>query len=313
MTLLLASPWSAELWLGRFKTCLSDRDVVTLDDAVDRESIRYAAVWGRASDKLAGLPNLQAIFSLGAGVDHLMSGTALPDVPIIRVAHDDLTNRMSEYVVMQCLMHLRRQRSYEDMQRRKVWKPDPAPPGAADVRIGVMGFGVLGEDAARKLRMMGFDVAGWTRSPKHVEGFTIYAGESGLDVFLSRSDILVALLPLTEETRGILNKRLFQRLAKDGALGGPILVNAGRGGLHVEADILDALEDGTLAAASLDVFEHEPLPEHSRLWSHPHVYVTPHNAATSDPSATARYIADQIRRHEAGEPFQNLVDRTRGY
>jgi glyoxylate/hydroxypyruvate reductase len=161
--------------------------------------------------------------------------------------------------------------------------------------------------------VMGFDVAGWSRTPKSVEGFPVYAGEEGLTSFLNRTDILIGLMPLTPDTQGILNRSLFQKLARDGKLGGPILINAGRGKLQVEADILSCLDDGILQAATLDVFETEPLPESSRLWTHPRVTITPHNSATSEPEATARYIAQQIRRHEAGEAFENTVDRARGY
>jgi len=271
------------------------------------------ATWGPKPGSLSGLPNLEALFSLGAGVDHLMSYPDLPDVPIVRVAQDDLTHRMSEYMVLHCLMHLREQRRFDEDQKAKRWNPDRAPPIAGDVRVGIMGFGVLGQDAARKLKMMGFDVAGWSRTPKSVEGFEVYAGEEGLTPFLNRTDILIALMPLTPETKGILNRSLFEKLARDGRLGGPILINAGRGKLQVESDILACLDDGTLTAATLDVFETEPLPESSPLWTHPRVTITPHNSATSEPEATARYIAQQIRRHEAGEVFENVVDRVRGY
>jgi glyoxylate/hydroxypyruvate reductase A len=161
--------------------------------------------------------------------------------------------------------------------------------------------------------MMGFDVAGWSRTAKDVEGFEVYAGEEGLTPFLNRTDILIALMPLTPETEGTLNRSLFEKLARDGRLGGPILINAGRGKLQVEADILSCLDDGTLRAATLDVFEIEPLPEDSPLWTHPSVTITPHNSATSEPEATARYIAQQIRRYEAGEPFEAVVDKVRGY
>jgi glyoxylate/hydroxypyruvate reductase A len=232
-------------------------------------------------------------------------------VPIVRVAQDDLTHRMSEYVVLHCLMHLRDQRRYDANQRAKHWDMDRTPPLAADVRVGIMGFGVLGQDAARKLKVMGFDVAGWSRSPKTIEGFQVYSGQDGLEPLLARTDILVVLAPLTPETRGILNRSLFEKLARNGRIGGPILINAARGGLQVEADILTCLDDGTLQAATLDVFEREPLPDDSPLWSHPRV--TPHNAAVSDPDMTARYIAAQIRRHQTGEPFQNVVDKARGY
>jgi glyoxylate/hydroxypyruvate reductase len=293
---------------------LPEHDIVVLDeDDFDRNRIRYVATWGPKPGSLSHLPALEAVFSLGAGVDHLMSYQGLPDVPIVRVSQDDLTHRMSEYVVLHCLMHLRDQRRFDAAQRAKHWDQDRAPPIASEVRVGVMGSGVLGQDAARKLKVMGFDVAAWSRSPKSSDGYEIFSAEEGLAAFLARTDILVSLLPLTPETRGILNRSLFGKLARDGRLGGPILINAGRGGLQVEEDIVACLDDGTLKAATLDVFQTEPLPQDSPLWTHPQVTVTPHNSAVSDAEMTARYIAGQIRRHEAGEPFQNVVDPRRGY
>jgi glyoxylate/hydroxypyruvate reductase len=312
MTLLVALTWDPGPWIERFRRLLPDRKTVLAGEPFDRRAVHYVATWGPKPGSLSGLPNLQVIFSLGAGVDHLMGYPDLPDVPIVRVAQDDLTERMSEYVVLHCLMHLRDQRRYDAQQRDRVWRDDRHPPKASEVRVGLMGFGVLGQDAARKLRTMGFDVAGWSRAAKRVEGFPVFAGHE-VDAFLARTDILVSLLPLTGNTRGILNRELFQKLPRDGALGGPVLINAGRGGLQVEADILACLDDGTLRAATLDVFETEPLPDDSALWSHPRVTVTPHNAAVSEPEATARYIVDQIRRFERGEPLQNVVDPGRGY
>ncbi|MBM6578660.1 glyoxylate/hydroxypyruvate reductase A [Microvirga sp. BT689] len=313
MSLLVAVTWETQPWLERFRRLLPDRDIVVLGEDFDRNAVHYVATWGPKPGSLSGLPNLKAIFSLGAGVDHLMSYPDLPDVPIVRVAQDDLTHRMSEYMVLHCLMYLRDQRRFDADQKAKRWKPERAPPIAGEVRVGIMGFGVLGQDSARKLKVMGFDVAGWSRTAKDVEGFEVYAGEEGLAPFLNRTDILIALMPLTPDTQGILNRSLFEKLARDGRLGGPILINAGRGKLQVEADILACLGDGTLKAATLDVFETEPLPEDSPLWTHPQVTVTPHNSATSEPEATARYIAQQIRRHEAGESFEAVADRRRGY
>jgi glyoxylate/hydroxypyruvate reductase len=314
MTLLVAvKGWDVEPWIERFRRLLPDHKIVSLDEPFDRRDVEYVAAWKHPPGSLAGLPSLAAIFSLGAGVDHLIGDARLPDVPIVRVVDTDLTERMSEYVVLHCLMHLRQQRRYDAQQREKIWREEDHPPSAREVRVGVMGLGVLGSDAARKLKVMGFDVAGWSRSPRTLDGIGSFSGADGLDAFLARTDILVALLPLTEETRGILNKGLFAKLARDGRLGGPILINAGRGGLQVEADILAALGDGTLMAATLDVFEKEPLPPDSPLWTHPAVTVTPHNAAASEANAISTYIADQIRRFEAGEPLVNLVSRDLGY
>jgi glyoxylate/hydroxypyruvate reductase len=179
----------------------------------------------------------------------------------------------------------------------------------------VMGLGNLGRDAARKLAIMGFKVAGWTRSPPSdsIENISIYSGAEALEPFLSRTDMLVVLLPLTPATRGLLEKSLFKKLARDGRLEAPVLVNAGRGGLQIETDIIEALDDQTLSAVSLDVFETEPLPTSSPLWLHPKVHITPHNAAMSDPDAIARAIAAQIHAHEQGLSFAHQVDITRGY
>jgi glyoxylate/hydroxypyruvate reductase len=310
---LLVAVKDAAPWVQRLAALLPDRKIVTLGEPFDRRDVHYAVSWKHPPGSLAGLPNLAAIFSLGAGVDHLMGDDRLPEAPIVRVVDPDLTDRMSEYVVLHCLMHLRQQRRYDAQQRDKVWREEAHPPAARDVRVGIMGLGVLGGDAARKLKVMGFDVAGWSRSPKTVDDITTFSGDDGLPAFLARTDILVCLLPLTADTRGILDKALFARLARDGRLGGPILINAGRGGLQVEADILASLDDGTLRAATLDVFETEPLPASSPLWTHPAVTVTPHNAAASDTDAISAYIAGQIRRFEAGEPFANTVGRDLGY
>jgi glyoxylate/hydroxypyruvate reductase len=313
MSLLVAVTWDTATWVERFKRLLPDRPVVVLGEPFDRRKVQYVATWGPKPGSLSGLPALEVIFSLGAGVDHLMRYPDLPAVPIVRVAQDDLTARMSEYVVLHCLMALRDQRRYDSQQRDRVWASDTAPPKASDVRVGIMGVGVLGQDAAHKLRVLGFDVAGWSRTPKSFEGLPVFSGEEGLSAFLARTDILVSLVPLTPDTRGILNRSLFQMLARDGKIGGPVLVNPGRGGLQVEGDILAALDDGTLSSATLDVFETEPLPVDSPFWTHPKVTVTPHNAAASEPEATARYIVDQIRRYESGEPLQNQADPRRGY
>ena len=253
------------------------------------------------------------LFSLGAGVDHMFRDPGLPDVPIVRVNDADLRDRMSEYVLLHVLLCHRQQRMYDYLQHEKRWEDDAFQPAAKDVRVGIMGLGVLGSDAARKLAMVGFDVAGWSRTPKELEGIDCFAGDGELDAFLVRTDILVALLPFTPQTKGILNAALFAKLARDGRTGGPYLINAGRGRLQVETNILAALDDGTLRGATLDVFETEPLPVESPLWHHPAVTVTPHNSAVSEPDAVARYIAGQIQAFERGEPLQNVVDRVRRY
>ena len=308
-----ADNWSPRRWVERFNAVAGGRKGALLPDpAVDPDAVHYAAVWKPPPGVLAGFRNLRAVFNLGAGVDALLADPTLPRVPVVRVMVDDLTGRMTEYVVLHTLTHHRQQRRLRDDQSRKLWRP-PAQWAAGAITVGVMGLGALGRDAAEVLRRVGFDVAGWSNSPKTIDGVACFSGRDGLAPFLARTHILVCLLPLTPDTRHILDRRLFGRLNRDSTLGGPVLINAGRGGLQVEADILSCLDDRPLLAVTLDVFETEPLPADSPLWSHPGVTITPHNAADTDPDAISAYVAEQIARFEAGGPLQNVVDLTRGY
>jgi glyoxylate/hydroxypyruvate reductase A len=307
------SGWRAEVWKKAMAALAPERDLrLYPDDLGDRAQIRYALAWKPDPGVLATFPNLQVVFSLGAGVDHILKDPALPDVPVVRVADPDMTMRMSEYVVEHVLMHHRQQRRLDALQAEAKWDQLPQWPASA-VRVGVMGLGVLGADAARKLRMMGFQVFGWSRGRKHIDGITCHAGEAELGSFLGRIDILVCLLPLTPATRGLIDRKLIRQLAKDGPLGGPVIINAGRGEQQVAGDIIAALDAGELAGATLDVFETEPLPPDSPLWRHPKVTVTPHMAADSEPETICRYVLGQIERIEQGLPVENVVDRARGY
>lgn len=314
MSILLAvSDWDASAWRSRLNELMPSQTVVALGEPFDRRSIRYALTWRHPPGALAKLPNLQAIFSLGAGVDHLFDDPLLPPQPIVRIVDPDLRDRMSEWVVMHALIHLRQLRRYERQQRERVWADDDAQPKAAEIQVGMLGLGVLGMDAALKLKALGFEVGGWSSSQKSAPGIDCYCGSQGLRRLLPRTDILIALLPLTPETRGLLSASLIAQLKQGGRLGGPILINGGRGGLQVEADIVEALVAGVLKGASLDVFEHEPLPASSTLWTHPAVYVSPHNAAFSAPDAIVSGIVRQIEAFERGEPLSNVVERRRGY
>ena len=311
--LIAVSGWDPAPWRRALETLLPSHSISTLDEPFDRASVRYAVSWRHPPGALKELPNLQAIFSLGAGVDHVFADPALPDKPIVRIVDPDLTERMSEWVVMHALVHLRRLRRYERQQRERVWTDDDEQPRAAEVQVGVLGLGVLGQDAAAKLNTLGFKVAGWSSTPKSLPGIVCFSGPDGLKRLLKQTDMLVVLLPLTEATHGIVDASLLAQLRQGGPLGGPILINAGRGGLQVEADILAALDSGALHGASLDVFEREPLPKDSSLWARPDVYVSPHNAAVSSPQAIAAFVARQIEAYERGEPLAHVVDRRRGY
>jgi glyoxylate/hydroxypyruvate reductase A len=305
--------WSPARWKARFDEVCGGRRVLLLPDAAfDPAEVHYAAVWKPQPGELAAFANLRVIFNLGAGVDALMADQSLADLPLVRVAVPDLTERMTEYVVLHVLMHHRQELYLRESQREKRWAPKYQWAAPA-ITVGIMGLGTLGANAAGVLRRLGFGVAGWSRSPKQVEGVACFHGEGQLEAFLRQTNILVCLLPLTPDTSHILNRGLFAKLRRNGPIGAPVLINAGRGGLQNEADILGCLDDGTLGAVSLDVFAQEPLPVESRFWSHPKVVLTPHNAADTDPDEISRYVARQIANHEAGGALENVVDRRRGY
>ena len=300
-------------WEDRFRTLAPQRDIRIWPDRVGEPAdVAYACAWHAPNGLFARFAHLKVIFSLGAGVDHVVADPHLPDVPVVRIVDADLTMRMTEYVVLHVLMNHRRQRLYDAQQRARVWR-ELEQSAANEVAVGVMGLGVLGRDAASALRRLGFRVAGWSRTPKTLTDVETFDGQDGLDAFLRRTEILVCLLPATAATRGVLNLSLLRRLKRDGAAGGAYLINAGRGALQVDADILAALEEGSLAGATLDVFPTEPLPATSPLWTHPKVTITPHNAAASDPHALVANILRQIERFEAGLPLEQVLDRLAGY
>jgi glyoxylate/hydroxypyruvate reductase A len=311
--LLSLTGWSPEVWVEELARAAPHRQVTLEPDGEADPSIEYAVVWKQRPKVLSKLPNLKAIFSLGAGVDHVFADADLPDVPIVRVVSPDLTARMSEYVVWQVLDHHRKGPRYRAQQAAHVWEEDRNQRAASDITVGIMGLGELGMDAAAKLRMLGFRVSGWSRTEKQIDGIQSYAGPEGLGDFLASADIFVLLLPLTPDTRNILGRDLFAQMSKRGPLGAPVLINAGRGGLQNEADILAALDQDLLSAVTLDVFQQEPLHSESPFWAHPRVTITPHAAAASVPSALIGSMVAQMDAHDRGEPLLNLVDRKAGY
>ena len=295
MTLLFKSDLGRyDLWVPALKRHLEGREIRLWPDLGEVQDIEYALVWDPPPGLLASLPNLKAIFSVGAGVDHIAADPERPKhLPVIRMVEEGLTAGMTEYVVMQVLYHHRDMLAYRHQAAEKIWREIPAVP-AHQRRIGILGLGVLGQDAARMLVRFGFDVAGWSRTPKEIEGVTCFHGPEGLDQMLARTDILVCLLPLTPATRGSLNGELFAKLPR-----GACLINVGRGGHQVERDLLEALDSGQLREATLDVFEEEPLPADSPLWSHPQVIVTPHIASMTMPETAAKAVGENIKRMEA--------------
>ncbi len=278
------------------------------DEIRDKESYDYAIVWRPPVGELKTFPNLKGILSLGAGVDGILSDTDLPEnVPVVRLVDRCLTEGMSEYVLYWVIHYHRRMGVYLNWSSNGTWK-QMRQTDTRDRKVGFLGLGELGGDAARKVAALGFDVAGWSRTEKHIDGVTSFHGEDGLIPFLNRTQILVILLPLTEGTRGIINKDTLAALPK-----GADLINCARGPHVVDEDLLAALDSEHINAATLDVFHTEPLPADHPYWSHPKVTVTPHMASLTVPSSAADWMEENIKRIEAGQPPLNTVDIKKGY
>ncbi|MCZ6742727.1 MAG: glyoxylate/hydroxypyruvate reductase A [Alphaproteobacteria bacterium] len=306
--LFLSDAEPVTAWADALANELPD-EVIRINTGPDDDGdVEFAVVWQPATGRLARIPGLRAIFSLGAGVDHVFADTELPaDVPVFRLIDPMLAAQMAEFVVMNVLWHHRGMDQYAADQADRRWRLLDLP-RTARRRVGIMGLGVLGSAAARALAEFGFPLAGWTRTARDWPLGEAFHGRDGLRPFLSISDILVCLLPLTPETEGILDASAFAALPS-----GAALINAARGGHVVEADLLAALDSGALGAATLDVFDTEPLPQGHPFWAHPRVRVTPHVAAITYGDTTAREIALNIKRFRAGAPMSGLVDRRRHY
>ena len=278
-------------------------------DAGNPTDIEAAVVW-TAHDmmELRRYPNLKLIVSMGAGVDHLLRLPGPPPgIPVARLKDVLLTSAMAEWVLLNVLRFHRQDPEYRALQQRKEWLELSAP-STAERRIGILGIGELGSASARVLTSLGFPVMGWSRSAKTLPGVQTFHGADGLMAMAAQTDILICLLPLTPETRGVLNAKLLSALPR-----GAYVINGARGGHMVEEDMLAALDSGHLAGAALDVFEPEPLPPESPFWSHPKVFLTPHAASITIPSSVAPQVVENIHNMRAGRPLINLVDFSLGY
>lgn len=295
-----------EIWTTHLSRQMPELDIRLAPDKPD--DIAYCVAWKPKPGSLAALPKLKVVFSMGAGVDGIVADPTFPrHVPLARVVDDTLSQGMSEYVVLSVLYWHRRQHDFAALQRSGKWRQLMAPRADA-VRVGIMGFGVLGQAAATPLKALNYRLSAWSATPKRMEGVRCFHGEDQLGEFLGESDILVCLLPLTSETRGILNAATFAQLPR-----GACVINCARGGHLVEEDLIAALDGEHLRGVTLDVFQTEPLPATSPLWSHPKVVMTPHTASMTDPASFMRNVAHAIRRMDQGLPPENLVDFTRGY
>jgi len=308
MTFLYKGPAQrGAIWAQRFARTLPHLPFLHWPDVGEAARVRYLAAWEPPADLAETFPNLEVLFSVGAGVDQFNFAALPRDLTVVRMVEPGLTACMCEYVSWAVLSLHREIPLYLHQQRGGVWKEHAIRP-ASTRRVGVMGMGNLGRAALAQLRALGFDCAGWNRSRREEPGVRCFAGDAELDAFLARTDILVCLLPLTPETRGILGQRVFDALPE-----GAAVVNAARGGHLAAADLLAALDRGRLSAAVLDVCEPEPLPPGHAFWQHPRIWLTPHVASATQAETAADALVDNVRRHQAGLPLEGVVDRSRGY
>lgn len=304
---LHATGGKPDAWLKDVQAAIPQASVRVWQQG-DREPADYAVVWKPPLDVLQ-LPGLKAAFNLGAGVDAILQfGEDLPkDLPIVRLDDAGMGMQMAEYVTWAVLRYFRRFDQFDLQARNGEWR-FLKPHDKRDFSIGILGLGVLGQRIARALAEFGFPINGWSRTQKDLPGVQCHAGPEGLDEFLARSRLLVCILPLTAETSGILNAVTLGRMPA-----GSYLVNVARGDHVVEQDLLALVQNGHIAGATLDVFQHEPLPPSHPFWQEPRITVTPHIAALTLRGDSVRQIAGKIAALERGEAIAGLVDRMKGY
>ena len=295
-------------WKKVLEAGLGPVDFRTLDGLGDKGDIEIALAWKPPAGLIASFPNVKLIVSLGMGVDHLLADDRLPaGVPIVRIMDDGLVGQMSEYAIYWALRHHRDIDKYAASQRARQWKPEDFV-DTIDRRIGVMGLGSIGQDTAGKFAALGFPTAGWSRTAKSLPGIETFHGADGLQRFLARTDILIDVLPLTRDTRGLLDAKAFAALPR-----GAYFINMARGGHVVDDALLAALESGQISGAALDVFNVEPLPQDHPYWTHPKVHVTPHIAGATNPRTASPGVIENIKRMRAGQALIHTVDPKTGY
>ncbi|MFD1185721.1 2-hydroxyacid dehydrogenase [Pontibacter rugosus] len=295
-------------WLKVFKEKRPDLEVRTYSDNTPTQDVEFAMAWNHPLGVFKNFPNLKCIASMGAGVDHVLRDPELPaGVAITKIIDTNLTKDMAEFILVLAMDYLRGISAYKVQQLQQNWQPIPYK-RIEEVRVGVMGVGVLGMYVAQQLHKVGFRVSGWARTAKRSESINIYAGAEDLNAFLSVSDILVCLLPLTPDTANMLNKATLSKLPKDA-----FVINVARGEHVVEKDLLQLLDSGHLSGASLDVFRQEPLPENNSLWTHPKINITPHMASKTDPTSAVDQILENYDRLMHNKPLINTVSLQKGY
>lgn len=297
----------AEPWLQGFKAALPGADIQLWQPGAQAEPVDYAVVWAPPQAFFDSQPRLKGIFNIGAGVDALMKLSLPRGVPVVRLDDAGMSVQMAEYVCHAVIRHFREFDVYDEELRAARWA-FRKPRRRAELPVGVMGLGVLGERVARSLLQFDFPVMGWSRTPKAIDGVQSFAGEAQFDAFLRASRVLVCLLPLTPQTQHIMRRETLSLLQQGG-----YVINVARGAHLVDEDLIALLDEGHLAGAMLDVFRTEPLPSEHPFWRHPRITVTPHTSARTLRDESIVQIAGKIAAMERGEPIAGIVDGSRGY
>ncbi|MFO7746075.1 MAG: glyoxylate/hydroxypyruvate reductase A [Psychroflexus sp.] len=305
--LLVSTTRNPDKWASTLKEKNKSLDIQIYPDFERPEDVEFAISWKHPEGLYKDFPNLKVIASMGAGVNHILKDDELPEgVKVTRIVDDQLTKDMSQFVLLQCLAVSRNLFIHLQDQSNKNWKPKSYQT-PEKTSVGIMGYGVLGQEAGKVLKANGFDVIGYANSSKTVDGIQVF-GADRLDDFLSKTQILVCLLPVTSETKGILDMDVFKKLKEKA-----YLINVARGEHLVEADLISAVDKDIIEGASLDVFQEEPLPETHPFWNHPKIQITPHVASMTDPESVANQLLENYKRMQNGDSLMNEVDVSKGY
>ncbi len=297
-----------DFWKEALKAESPELKVYSYLEDHPKDKIEMALVWKHPEGSLGEYPNLKLIASNGAGVDFIFEDPDVPKgIPITRIVDTKLAEDMSEHVLAVILSHLKNLDIYKLQQTQSLWKPINYH-RISDFTVGIMGMGELGGVLAKDLVRFGFEVQGWANSHKSIQNVKTFAGDEELIGFLSSSEILVCLLPLTDKTTGILNTSLFKKLPKNA-----FVINVARGGHLVDNDLIEMLDNGHLSGAGLDVYHQEPLPTSHPFWHHEKIHMTPHYASVSEPKFVVPQILENYKRMQAGDPLMNEISRDKGY
>ncbi len=281
-------------WRAAIKAHMPGRAVIEYPDTPDPDVIDYAMIWKHPAGDLERYPNLKAVFSLGSGVDYLDAFPALPDAPIFRLIDPNMAEDMALYTLYWTIHFQRLFGTYHAQQKNAEWARYPTPL-AHDYKVAMLGLGAIGSHIAKALARNGFDVSGWSRSPKSVDGVKCVYGPDGLQAMLPEADVLICCLPFTKATYEFLDHAILSQLKR-----GAALINISRGAVINEDDLLKLLDSGHIGGAALDVFHTEPLPQSSRFWTHPNVHVTPHMSGATNPDTAVQIIAKELAGFENG-------------